>query len=716
MMNYAQRIVLLLACMATLLSACGGSSGTRDGADDPTPELETRAGLVVTVGLTQDDPDLLRDIEDEVLDRLGRALLPATVRSQRIYCPAGIDQDDLTLVCYDLKLTVPVVIDAMRAQRLRQLVTGQQLVRELEDSDALPGVQVPDVDGAPLPPGVSYIDVNGLVWGDQVGLLFALRNGLAWQEDVMPTARAMSGALSVESHGVSVESRSAASDTVQLDAPLMWRHPTTIQVKNAGYQERVLAPGYSSGDTTGYWVLESLAARVGNGKLRCLRARFVDLRDVQQTRIVESPQDCGSVTRSVSLNTASSHRVAAGVQMKVSSNDVVGLGLAWGELATEVDVLAPDFLVNTSKNHVVHHGKKDGTFNPDPFNQLNGSWPYVVIGVEARTTDSKVSGLTLHVAELTATPPDADALWPMPQTAFSGYRVDQIEAAVTDVLADLFSIVADPDVGIHFESFPPPTCAPGSSRVADIDPCDQFYAVYSESSDETRQECEAGCGMAKGYCDAIVAECEAQSVLPSSTSCAHPCEEEVELCYASCAWPQPSHSVKLNILSLRGLEQLEMARSAMPFLTQGTVTGMDTTGELPAGLTAMVAWEICRTSNGDAYCESGVSPLRSQATTLRMRNRLTADASQCTAGARPAVMLQVDLGFAHFGAWDVEGFAADVARQGGMAFDWAEDTLAELIRVNWQDELVLAGEYVTEAIGAAMQAQLGDEPVLPCNG
>ncbi|MCH8544469.1 MAG: hypothetical protein LAT61_12935 [Alcanivorax sp.] len=714
-MKYAQRIVLFLACMATLLSACGGSSGTREGADDPTPEMETRAGLVVTVGLTQDDPDLLRDIEDEVLDRLGRALLPATVRSQRIHCPAGIDQDDLTLVCYDLKLTVPVVIDAMRAQRLRQLVTGQQLVRELEESDALPGVQVPDVEGAPLPPGVSYIDVNGLVWGDQVGLLFALRNGLAWQEAVMPTARAMSGALSVESHGVSVESHSAASDTVQLDAPLMWRHPTTIQVKNAGYQERVLAPGYSSGDTTGYWVLESLAARVGNGKLRCLRARFVDLRDVQQTRIVESPQDCGSVTRSVSLNTASSHRVAAGVQMKVSSNDVVGLGLAWGELATEVDVLAPDFLINTSKNHVVHHGKKDGTFNPDPFNQLNGNWPYVVIGVEARTTDSKVSGLTLHVAELTATPPDADALWPMPQTAFSGYGVDDIEGAVTAAMVEAFGQLADPDTGLYFESFPPPVCAPASSQMAHIDPCDQFYAVYSESSNETRQECEDGCSLAKGYCDALVLDCETQNLLTPGVSCAHPCEEDVHTCYESCAWPQPSHTVKLNIVSLHGLEQMQMTRSSMPFMTQGMVTGMDTLGDLHDGLTAMVVWELCRTSGGQAYCESGMSPLSSQATTVRMRSRLTADGADCTAGARPAVRLDLSLDFGHWGAWDVEAFAEDVAQQAGMSFDWAVETLEELIRVNWQDELVLAGQHISQALSAGMQEQFDAEPLLPCN-
>ncbi|MBZ2188282.1 hypothetical protein K8B33_04195 [Alcanivorax sp. JB21] len=719
-MKNQKGMTLLAASLAMLLSACGGSSGNSTG--DATEEHPTQAGMVLTVGLSEDDAALLAQVEDDIVDRLGRALIPATVRSQRIHCPAGFDEDEHTRVCHDLKVSVPVVVDALRAQRLRMLVDGQQLLRDLEASETFPDVVWSETDALPLSPGVTFVDTSALVWGEQVGLLFALRNGLAWHEPApaLFSKHAVQSLSTTTLATTSPTTTSVASDRAVLDEPLMWRHPRTIQVKNAGYQQRVLAPGYSAGenagDDTGYWVLDGLSARVGNDKLRCLRARFVDLRDLANTRIVESPQDCGSVTRQVSLDAESTHRVAAGVQMKVSSNDVVGLGLAWGELATEVDVLAPEFLLDTAKSHVKHDGKKDGTFNPDPFKQLNGHWPYVIIGVEARTTDSKVSGLTLHVAELTSTPPAPDGLWPMPQTAWSGYRVDEIEAAVTAAMAEAFGQLADPDTGLYFESFPPPVCAPGSSQMAHIDPCDQFYAMYSESSNETRQECEDGCSLAKGYCDALVLDCETQNLLTPGVSCAHPCEDDVDMCYESCAWPQPSHTAKLNIVSLHGLERMQMTRSSMPFMTQGMVTGMDTLGDLHQGLTAMVVWELCRTSGGQAYCESGMSPLSSQATTVRMRSRLTADGADCTAGARPAVRLDLSLDFGHWGAWDVEAFAEDVAQQAGMSFDWAVETLEELIRVNWQDELVLAGQHISQALSAAMQEQFDVEPLLPCNG
>src|SRR5690606_29970707 len=98
------------------------------------------------------------------------------------------------------------------------------------------------------------------------------------------------------------------------------------------------------------------------------------------TQIIDSG-DCSSMEKYVELQAP---YVATGVEMKVSDNEVKGIGLGYGTPTYTVDPFAPDFLV-VSPNAWVYNGSSSGTYAPDPA-LIDASWEYAVVGVEAKAT------------------------------------------------------------------------------------------------------------------------------------------------------------------------------------------------------------------------------------------------------------------------------------------------------------------------------------------
>src|SRR5699024_10936666 len=105
---------------------------------------------------------------------------------------------------------------------------------------------------------------------------------------------------------------------------------------------------------------------------------FYNLDDASHRTVTSN---CTNKEQEVKLGTSNGQQlVATGISLKVKNNNVVGLGLAWGRPATEVDPIEPDFLLDVSKNNYKFSGSTDGVYLLSP-SSMNSGWPYAIVGV-----------------------------------------------------------------------------------------------------------------------------------------------------------------------------------------------------------------------------------------------------------------------------------------------------------------------------------------------
>ncbi len=655
--------VVLLAC-GLVVASCGESARQA-------PSHLGMAAMVITFGLSESGAGMAERVAarlDDVFREQGIAAVPAIAR---VECsPDAIGQGQ-TAACYDVRLLMPFVAER-REGVLREFHRSNAFVRALAEQEDLANL-------------VTFAERRGLAFGGEAALLLAVRRLL----DVPADAPAALPEPLVQPVGLG-----AAASTVTVDT-LVWTDSTTVVAKSSEYEQRILAPGYGgAAGSSGTWALMSLGGRVGDGKFKCLFGDFVDVNTGAKTRV--SAGDCSSYEKYVTL---SAGQLAAGVEMKVSDNDLKGVGLARGTPSRTVDSLTPDFLTGVSSSNFVFSGSSDGTYAPDT-SQLTASWPFVVVGVAAKAQDGKISGLTVHLGRLTALEPDPGDLWQQ-------HAIVDIEAATVLALNTYYDYLVD-----TLEFSAAPDC-PGST-IPRIEFCDYMGTSASYSTSDLDDACAGTCSAYYETCkvskDACEVACCYGCAWGKTCSCNYDCGDEKDSCYDGCT-DVATGSVTIRVEDVTGLENLEFKDASVPYLPDedSVSLAVDMSLEVSPGLVADVYWKLCQSG----ICAADTTEMKASEMTATARGTLTARA--CPQGA-PALYLTIDeVEIIDPGVWGIDDFVDDVVAVAQGTLDWLAENIDDLFHVQLADEYENAMNGIESSLENELNSLLVESPVVPCS-
>ncbi|MBZ2188283.1 hypothetical protein K8B33_04200 [Alcanivorax sp. JB21] len=657
-----------LLWVGLLLSACGGG-GSNGTAETDEGEAPWQAGLVLQVGLREDNSLLAEQAADALVGLLAEHSIHAGHRVVRTHCPRGTGLGG-TRACFDIwvRIAMSAPFQAYRLATLREVVASEQLAARLADHEALQEI--------------TFVDQKGTL-APQYAMLFALRGMSAITEEEWLAMSAMPRMAT---------SSSDEGAELQRVPELIWKNPITTTTKNEGYQQRVLAPGYHEGSGVGTKVLTGLSARVSKGGLTCLRGVFHDLATFNgdsghfgNVMDVVTSGDCSSTEREVQLDTS---QVAVGMNMKVSDNNVKALGLAWGNptvwIRDDKDHF-PDFLLNVDgKKNVAQNGTSSGTWAPDAF-YLDESWPYVIVGVEARTTNSKVSGLTLHLGYLSSPAPDKSDFW-------YGHTIETIEQAATDILNQVYPVLA---TEMNFELYP--DCA---STIGHIRFCGNLGAKDSYSEN-----------ILAGWADVAICETE-YGLCMGTVGIFDPgtCKKERNKCYDSMTL-NVTGSAEVDIRNVKGLAGTHFAGTEIPYLSSGPSLSIETRAIVEDGLASDAYWRL---QQDPGIVVSDTTTIRTDK--LKFRIRAKVDGTQCVPGESGALFLTVSaIDVIDLGVWDIDGFIGDVLGVVDDSLAWLGESLDDLFQVpSLQNEYEKLLDDMTDMLTGELNVMLADIPILSC--
>ncbi|HEY8515945.1 MAG TPA: hypothetical protein VIS07_10575 [Candidatus Binatia bacterium] len=623
--------------------------------------------LVLTFGVKGDVVPVAEAVEAQVVTWLEEHEIPAASQLARVRCPTGATLDGQTKACFDVRVYVPYLPDRV-VSTFEGMHHTRSLVRGLERHEDF---------GERL----SFVEGRGLAWGTGGALLIALRKSLELPAD------APSDALPAVTE-VAATSTTAASETITVDR-LLWTASTHVTTKDSGYEQRVFAPGFNGKDgSTGTWVLVGLGARVKSGDLKCLRGKFRDLA-TGATQIIDSG-DCSSMEKYVELQAP---YVATGVEMKVSDNEVKGIGLGYGTPTYTVDPFAPDFLV-VSPNAWVYNGSSSGTYAPDPA-LIDASWEYAVVGVEAKATDSKVSGLTVYLGRIATEPIEPTDRW-------NDYTVEDIEAALAEVMNEIYDVAADT---LTFEVVP--KCP---ATIPSIELCGYLSAKGSYSTSEMDPVCKGTCDAVYESCklslDACKAVCCYGCVWGKTCTCNYKCSDERDACYKGCK-SVFSGSAEVDVKRVKGLEKLKFTDSSIPFLVDGTSIAAEVKAEV-SKLEAPTYWRLCQSG----ICVSDTTPLVSDKMKATATGLLTAKA--CPSGP-PALYFQIQDVKVEISVWGIDDFVDDVVGIAQSSLDWLAENISDIFEYDLEDEYESVQKELEDILEVELNGMLLNTPIVPCS-
>lgn len=623
--------------------------------------------LVITFGAKGDVVPVAEAVEAQLVAWLEQHGIPAASQLARVGCPTGATLDGQTKACFDVRVYVPFVPERV-VSTFEGMYHTQSLVRGLELHDDL-GEQL------------SFVEGKGLAWGKAGALLIALRKSLELPAD------APSDALPAVT-SVAATATTAASETVTVDT-LLWTSSTHVTTKESGYEHRVLAPGFNGSDgSTGTWVLVGLGARVKNGDLKCLRGKFRDLA-TGATRIIDSG-DCSSMERYVELQPP---YVATGVEMKVSDNNVKGIGLGYGTPSYTVDPLAPDFLL-VSPNAWVFDGTSSGTYAPDP-SWIDAGWEYAVVGVEARATESNVSGLTVYLGRIATEPAEPTDRW-------NDYTVEEIEAALVDAINQVYDVAAET---VTFEAVP--SCP---ATIPSIELCGYLSAKGSYSTSEMDPVCKDTCDAVYESCKVTLDLCEAACcygcVWGKTCSCNYKCTDERDDCYDGCT-SIFTGSAEVDVQRVKGLEKLKFTDASIPFLVDGSSIAVEVKAEV-SKLEAPTYWRLCQSG----ICVSDTTPIESDKIKARATGLITAKA--CPSGP-PALYFQIEDVRVEISDWGIEDFVDDVVGVAQSSLDWLAENISDIFEYDLEDEYESVQKELEDILEVELNGLLVSTPIVPCS-
>jgi len=646
-----------------------------------------RAGLVLNFGLGTTDPQAA----DAVGERLGKALealrIPAAVRTYPVACAPYAGLDGMTRACHDAFVFMPRVAP-QRVEQASALMRCGWLGKVLHEDPVSAATLV-------------YTEPKGLAVGEDAGRLFAVRRMLAVAAPgaASPEASAQAAEVAPKAAKVSPsDATSASGATPKLSSGLppvtadmlVWVDSTTSTTKNTGYELRVLAPGFTGATgSVGGWALVGLGARAAKGDLKCLRGVFRNVDDPSQRQVVDAG-DCSSMERFVELPLG---QFATSVSIKVSDNNVKGVGLASGTPVYQVDPIFPDFLVGVSSSNFVFDGAS-GTYAPDP-SRLDDRWPYVIVGVEARASDSAVTGLTVHLGRVTAPEPQPDDLW-------QGRTVADLEAGLQNGLNAVYGALAQT---LTFE-----LKADCPSTLGSIEFCGLLSAKGSYSTSEMDSACAGTCNVYYESCKASKQVCEVGCCYGCPTgrwcSCNYNCGNERDACYNGCTQTFTG-SAEVDVKRVTGLETGRFKDTSLPFITEGAVIGLETTFQVD-GLRAPTFWRLCQSG----ICVSDTTPIQSSKVTVR--GSASVEARACPSGP-PALYANIALlEIVDAGVWNLDAFAQSVVGIVNSSMNWLVDNLVDLFYKDLQDDYEIVLNTVLQTVQTKLNEQLVDLPLVGC--
>jgi hypothetical protein len=661
---------LVLLAGATACVACSSES-------TPTQTSERgpqRAGLVFSFSMAERDEGLAGAVADDLTSRVQALGLPAVTRLAEIVCPQDGASHE-TRACYDIRMYVPNVPERLAATAQYAYHSGE-LLQTFYDED--------------LVTKITHAETKGFAWGGGVAILFSLRQML----DQKPE-----GSSSLSDPLLSSSSSSPTSSSSSLrDAPsehvtvsgLEWNNSTKAVTKDDGVELEVFAPGFDGTDgSSGTWALYGYGARVKNGDLKCLRGAFVDLNTGDKQTV--DAGDCSNIEKYVELD---SGLVATAVSMKVSDNDIKGVGLGEGTPQTTVDVINPDFLTGVGPDNFEYDGST-GTYAPDT-SELDDSYPYVIVGIGAGCSSSKVKELVAYQGYLTAPAP-------LPTTTWEGYTVEEIEA---DTLVALNAVWAGVVSEAEFDLYP--DCV---STIPDIKFCENLEATESYSTTELDSTCSGVCDASYQTCKAAKDTCDIACCTGCSTgswcSCKYHCNDEDDDCYDGCT-DTFTGSVELNIKNIKDLNNLEFTDVYIPFLPEGATLSATVSAQVKGGLTANVYWELCQSG----ICDSDTSPLESETWTITATVLITA--VPCGDGTNVALYVSLEDVDTGGGAdWNINEFVDEVLAGIDESMDWLADNISDVFSADLDDDYQSLNTEITEGLDAALD-DYQDIPVTYC--
>lgn len=685
----------VVATILFLCSACGGGGGSSDSSDQSLSAADvTKGGLVLTFGTTSTNPAASDAVASRASALLAEKGIAGVAITSQVQCPQGATLDGTTKACYDARILLPYIPER-NLSALTELASSQGL-RQMISADPTVGRNV------------SFVSNRGLAWGDDAAMLFSLRKML----DVSPSsqgaqqasAAAVSSAeLEIDSEersgtlqsSVSTSSTVTTLETVTIDT-LGWTDSIKVVAKDTGYEHRVFAPGFAGvNGSSGTWVLYGLGALAKNNDIKCLQGKFRNLTNGATTTVTSG--DCTSTEQYVTL---SSSQVAVGVQIKISDSDVKGLGLAYGTPDYTVDAVLPDFLTGVSSTAYKFSGTSDGTYVPSS-SSLTASYPYVVVGVEAKASDN-LGGVTVYFGRLTAPEPGVDDLWQQ-------HSVDKIESALVSGLNTIYDTVAK---SLEFEAVPD-KYLPCVSTIPVIEFCGSMAASATYSSSELDSACSGTCNVVYDTCKVSkeackVACCYYCDPFPKTCSCNYDCDDEKDACYNGCT-STVTGSAEVDVKKVTELENLTFTDASIPFVTEGSSLGVNVSLEIKSGLTAQVYWKLCQSG----VCASDTSPMQNSAMQATATGVLTAKA--CSSGA-PALYLTIDnVEITNPGVWGIDDFVDDVVGVVQSSIDWLAENIDDLFYYNLQDEYDSNMNSTMSAIEGELNSVLVNTPIIPCS-
>lgn len=677
-MQNIQQIVWRVLMVAAVLAcgACGGDD------DDSTVQQEPvtgrHGGFVVSFSLTEENPVLAEQIGASIsalLSKSGSGIAGATTITQ-VQCPPGAQTEGETAACYDARVRLPFVHER-NVPLLEDMIARSQIGTALRSNLTYGSL-------------FSSIKGRGFAWGDNMALLFAMRNML----DIPPdTVAAVVKTMPVQS-ATNPKAVPASTSTVTVDV-LKWQDSTQYRIGDSdGYERRVLAPDFSGVDgSSGSWVLYGLGAWVQDGNFKCLKGQFKHL-DTGATQTV-SDGDCGSTEQYVEL---ADPKVATGVAIDVDDNNVTGLGLAYGTPTYTVDPADPDFLTGVSSSSYQFSGSGRDMYAP-PTSQLDESYKYVVVGVSAVAKSEGVSDMTVYQGKLTSSAPSSSDYWQQ-------YTVSDIEAAVTSVLNQVYDTVAE-NVTFDIVSGCP-------STIPSLNFCDSLAASGEYSTSALDDACSGVCDATYETCkvsyDACKVSCCYGCLWGNWCTCDYSCSSVREGCYDGCT-NVFSGSAAVKVVNVTGLEELEISNATIPLLSTSSTEAsiyIEADATISAGLTAHVYWKLCQSG----LCFSDTSPMSSSNIRAHVSGTLTA--KTCTSGP-PALYLSISgIEIIETGLWGVDDFAEIVVGVVDSSMDWLADNISDIFYNDLQDDYEKAIDSVLSSVEDELNSILTDTPVLPC--
>lgn len=692
--------------LLALLSACGGESN--DGAassNNSETEPTTSAAMVFSVGVDEDNGLYAEQAARTLQENLSRYLISSNVTSKRVHCPTGTEFDG-TRSCFDLRVHIPS-IGGYRAGILKQLAEENMLGAHLQSNAS----------------NLTHINYKGLAWGKKnMALLFALRNALEKTDD-RPGAEVASARMALPAP-MAMSSAATSQPVDALSAPMNTSYTPSYHPSGnrpTSYESQVFPPGCTVGTwgdidcpADNKWVLVGLAARASDGKLSCMTGYFYNVGDASYKTVTSN---CTNKEQEVKLGTSNGQQlVATGVSLKVKSNNVVGLGLAWGRPATEVDPIAPDFLLDVSKNNYKFSGSTDGVYLLSP-SSMDSGWPFAIIGVGVNASKNNVDSMIIHLGYIGAEEVSPTDTW-------HGHTSEDMIAETSALFQEVFDgLVAEPFTfrvaydsnWCDLEDYP--------STLSRLDLCHRM-AVYGAYYTDTAavSSCYAGCDASYDYCKQQETELQECKSDPGN-QCPmrmYFCEADLDACNAPCT-DENTRVITMDITPIKGMETMAVERTWQNFLTDdsagATETGISTRVHIPDGLSADVSWTLCNDA-AQTDCVADVSTLTSSELAFEIRSRLQISGND--ACSEPDINLYLDsLNLFNISNWDIDALVEDISAQAASDIegspDWIETSVYEIVNHSLQEPYQQAMKSVTDTLQSEIRERAREKPLLPCS-